>query len=372
MNLLVFFALAAISAAAVDYEHVLQSPGELKALFSEFSSKFGQAYSAAEAPLRIRIFRSDLKRIVQLNKEKTWSSGLNQFSAMTQEEKLQHLGLNMTLAEPRDEELAPVLSAAPASYHLDWRNQGKVTGIKNQGGCGSCWAFSAVGAVETNYAIQTGRRKQFAEQEYLDCTYERGGTTDGCNGGWYHQAWAYSAGTGRLATSAAAPYTEKDNRCDYSFKHNGLQAAVITGSKTVPKGESNMIAYLNKGAVSVAYEATDDFFKYTEGIIRDNTCKSYANHAVTAVGYTHSAMIVRNSWGQWGMKGYFYTARGHHGCLIFDHGSVPTWVSTGEADTDPEYVPTDDGDCEGTNADGCPCGTVRCSDGACRHAHMCH
>ena len=148
MKLFVVLALVAISAAAVDYEHVLQSPGELKALFSEFSSKFGKVYSAAEAPLRIRLFRSDLKRVVQvrtclhrtltlsqilsfmqsitrllckvinliiphqLNKDTTWTSGLNQFSAMTAEEKLQHLGVNMTLVEPRDVE--EVINAAPS------------------------------------------------------------------------------------------------------------------------------------------------------------------------------------------------------------------------------------------------------------------
>merc|ERR1712187_257738 len=129
-------ALAAIS-LAVDFEHVLQSPGELKALFSEYNSKYGQHYTAAEAPLRIRIFREDLKRVVQLNKEKTWSSGLNQFSAMTHAEKMQHLGLNMTTAAPHAAAPAPQLNSAPAATGVDGRKQGKVTGIKNQGGCGA-------------------------------------------------------------------------------------------------------------------------------------------------------------------------------------------------------------------------------------------
>jgi len=367
MKLLIFLTLAGL-AASVDYEHVLQSPTELKNLFSQFSAKFGKAFSPSEGPMRLRLFRNDLKQIVRLNNERDWVSGINQFTAMTAAEKQQHLGLNISLAAPAEE--APLLSSAPTASSLDWRKQGKVAGVKDQGGCGSCWAFSAVGAVETNYAIKTGRRKQFAEQEYLDCTYE--GDRDGCQGGWYHEAWAYSAKAGRLATQAAAPYKGRDGACSYSGVHNGFMAAAITGTNSISKGESNMIRALNSGAVSVAYEVTDEFFKYQEGIIRDNTCKSWANHAVTAVGYTHSAMIVKNSWGSWGMSGYFYTARGHHGCKIYEYGSVPTWKSTGKADTDPEYVPTDDDDCKGTNADGCPCGTVRCSDGSCKHAHMCH
>ena len=83
---------------------------------------------------------------------------------------------------------------------------------------------------------------------------------------------------------AAAPYKGKDGRCSYSGVQNGFQAAYITGTNSVSKGERNMIQALNSGAVSVAYEVTDEFFKYQEGIIRDNTCKSWANHAVTAVG----------------------------------------------------------------------------------------
>ena len=365
MKLLLILTLAGL-AACEDYESVLQSPLALKNLFSEFNSQYNKLYSPQEAPLRMRLFRADLQRVVQLNKENDWVSGLNQFTAMTQAEKQQHLGLNISRAVLSED--LPELSAVPAASSIDWRSQKKVTGVKNQGGCGSCWAFAAVGAVETNYAIQTGKRKQFAEQEYLDCTYSS--SRDGCKGGWYHEAWDYSKSSGRLATAAAAPYKEKDGSCSYSRVHNGLIGAVITGSKSIRKGEGNVISALNNGAVSVAYEVTDDFFKYTEGVIKDHSCKSYANHAVTAVGYTRGAMIVRNSWGAWGMKGYFYTARGHHGCKIFDYGSVPVWKNTGRRDNDPDYVDVDDND-GGDNTDGCPSGTVKCSDGVCRHAHMC-
>merc|ERR1739848_944861 len=128
----------------------------------------------------------------------------------------------------------------------------------------------------------------------------------------------------------------RDGACSYSGVHNGFMAAVVTGSNSVSKGESNMIRALNSGAVSVAYEVTDEFFKYQEGIIRDNTCKSWANHSVTAVGYTHSAMIVKNSWGSWGMSGYFYTARGLLVFFFFFFVFFSFCRSTGKADTDPE------------------------------------
>ena len=367
----VLLALVAV-ALCEDYEQVLQSPGALMALFSSFSAKHHKHYTLGEAPMRIRLFRNSLKSVVQGNKKHgdEWTSGLNDFSDMTQEEKSAHLGLNMSSIAAVEEVEERDVSSMPSADNLDWRQKGKVTGIKNQGGCGSCWAFSAVGAVETNYAITTGRRKQFAEQEYLDCTYSS--SRDGCKGGWYHEAWSYSKRSGRLSTSANTPYKGKDGYCSYRSVANGLMAAKIDGSRSVRKGESSMISQLNSGAVSVAYEATDAFFEYTTGVINDVTCRSYPNHAVTAVGYTRGAMIVRNSWGAWGMGGYFYTKRGAGGCGIFDHGSVPIMTKTGRSDTDAEYVPVDDGGCEGTNADGCPCGTVRCSSGVCKHAHMCH
>ena len=254
---------------------------------------------------------------------------------MTVAEKQQHLGLNISLSGPIPEEEL-FLSSVPAASAKDWRNEGKVAAVKHQGECGSCWAFSAVGAVETNYAIKTGKMKQFAEQEYLDCTYS---SKDGCKGGWFHDAWSYSAKAGRLATLAAAPYKAKDGACSYDKVHNGLVAAKIGSSRFISEGESNVISALNSGAVSVAYEATEDFFHYKDNIIRDNTCKMSANHAVTAVGYTRDAMIVKNSWGAtWGRGGYFYTGRGHHGCQIYKHGMVPTLKSTGKTDTDADYV----------------------------------
>lgn len=181
-----------------------------------------------------------------------------------------------------------------------------------------------------------GKRKEFSEQEYLDCTFE--GERDGCNGGWYYQAWAYSVKTGRLATQAAAPYKARDGACSYDSVHNGLIAASITGSKSISRGESNVIQALSSGAVAVAYEVTNNFFAYKSGVIRDDTCKKrYASHAVTAVGYTEDAMILKNSWGsRWGMDGFFQTGRNHHGCGIWNYGYLVSLKATGKDDTDPE------------------------------------
>ena len=125
MKIFLLLTLTALAAGA-DYESVLQSPQALKNLFSEFSSKYNQVYSPQEGPLRLRLFRADLQRVVQLNKEQSWVSGLNMFSAMTSAEKQQYLGLNISRAVPADE--LP-LSSAPSASYLNWREKGKVTGI---------------------------------------------------------------------------------------------------------------------------------------------------------------------------------------------------------------------------------------------------
>jgi len=335
MKLLIILTLTGL-AASLDLQHVLESPAELRNLFSEFSADYGKTFSPSEAPMRMRLFKRDLRRIVKLNKENDWVSGINQFTAMTAAEKREYLGLNISMAAPAPEmDDLPPRDDAPRASSLDWREKGKVTAVQNQGRCGSCWAFSAVGAVETKYAVLAEKRKKFAEQEYLDCTFEG---RDGCNGGWYHEAWDYSVKNKRLATAAAAPYKGSDGPCSYSDVHNGLIAALVTGSKRIGNGESNVIEALNSGAVSVAYEVTNSFFAYKSGVIRDNTCRKHSpSHAVVAVGYTEDAVILKNSWSsQWGMEGYFQTGRNHHGCGIWKYGYVPTLEKTDKEDTDPE------------------------------------
>merc|ERR1712150_90350 len=216
-----------------------------------------------------------------------------------------------------------------------------------------------------------------------DCVYFYQGH-DGCQGGFSEDAWMMSKYTGSLSLTKDNPYTgTAQGGCGvkYETMHNGLIVERITGYHSIPAGEDNVINYLAKGAVGIAFEVTDDFFSYEKGVIEDTSCRygdtgggdwGAANHAVTGIGYTPNSIILKNSWGDdWGMQGFWETARGTDLCEYFRWGSVPTWEATGEIDHDPEYVPTDPEDCEGGGADGCVCGTVRCGDGVCRHAHMC-
>jgi len=360
----------------------LESPTQMLSLYSSFSADEGKQKSAR----RLKLFTKTVKTIAKENAEHPgWRMALNKFADMSVREKRSYLGLNSSALHmsTRKSYMLTHMNDLQTPASKDWRKEGKVTGVKDQGKCGSCWAYGAVGPIETNYAILTGKLKSFSEKELLDCAY---GNDNGCQGGFYEDAWEYSKRTGHLALTEDAPYNGKSQRCGnkYKRKHNGLIAAKVTGGKgyySIPAGEQNVIAYLAKGAVGIAFEVTDNFFSYSSGIITDRTCKcgnkgcgkwGKANHAVYAVGYTPKSIIVKNSWGtSWGMKGYFETARGTDKCEYFRWAAVPLLSKTGKKDNDPDYVPSDGEECEGTTADGCECGNVRCSDGKCRHAHMC-
>ena len=170
--------------------------------FSTFLQKEGLFYPRAEMSLRLRLYHKSAAFISLHNSlpDRTFDMGFNMFSSMTEAEKNQYLGLaNETLLEERPS-LSLLTSPSPTLQvpsSVDHVAMGIVTGVKNQGGCGSCWAFAATASFEGVYAARTWRRKDFADQELLDCTYE--GSRDGCNGGWYYQAWDYIKGSRRLS-----------------------------------------------------------------------------------------------------------------------------------------------------------------------------
>ena len=138
--------------------------------------------------------------------------------------------------------------------------------------------------------------------------------------------------------------------------------------------EQKVIAGLSKSVLAAGFRISNSFFRYSSGVISDNTCYSdfRGYHAVMIVGYTPRAIIVKNSWGvHWGEKGYFNWARGHEGCNLYSFTSTVEMRSTGEVDEDEEYEPEDGEEpCVVTDPD-CPCGTIKCGDDVCRHEHMC-
>jgi len=319
---LIFVALLGASMAMdASLPEALMSTEKLVKLFGKFQAENGQKINLAEAPMRLRLFRNELKQVVETNENDLgWEAGLNFFADLTEDEKSQYLGLNMSITPSSVGEPMEVMPQAPGYGSKDWRSVGAVTAVKNQGSCGSCWTFAAVGSIEGVHKVSTGSLVTFAEQELLDCTYE--GKRDGCKGGWYHDAFNYVKAARRLSDSRSTRYRGYDGRCSYSRVGNGLRATV-QGYNQVPGSESGLVSALNQGPVSVAFQVTSQSQRYKSGLFRDTGCGQQMNHAVTAVGYTSSAIIVKNSWGSgWGNRGYIYFRRGGSNCGLYRNNAI--------------------------------------------------
>jgi len=336
MKVLIAFCLVAAAISLKDpLSVVLQSPAATLKLYDDYKTKQHLNYGVSEDRMRLRLFRQNAQLVAAANSEpgETAEYELNFFSAMTDDEKKQWLGLNATGHLPNTDVSPIVSSQLSAPKQKLWVTEGAVTAMKNQGSCGSCWSFAAVGGLETRYQQKSGQLRNFAEQEYLDCVYEERGR-DGCNGGWPDNGYDYSAEQGgRLAAASDYPYQASDGACRNSAVRNAAVAYRITGSVRVGSDETSNIEALAGGSLSMALEVTNKFSQYRNGILRDRTCSGSINHGVTGVGYTERYVLVKNSWGtSWGDQGYIKMARNHGNCELFKYSSYAQLEATGIPD----------------------------------------
>jgi C1A family cysteine protease len=225
------------------------------------------------------------------------------------------------------EEKPEYMVGLPSS--VDWRTQGVVNSIKDQGQCGSCWAFSTVASVESAVAIKTGVLYSFSEQELVDCdTF----LNQGCNGGTMDAAFNWIGKQGGLCTEADYPYvsgtTQKAGICKATCKP--VSSATVKSHVDIqPNSDNAMMIAIAEQPVSVAIEADQrDFQLYSSGVFTAK-CGTNLDHGVALVGYSTDYYILRNSWGtSWGDKGYMYLGKGsQYGtsgqCGVLMEGSYP-------------------------------------------------
>lgn len=209
---------------------------------------------------------------------------------------------------------------------IDYRKKGYVTPVKNQGQCGSCWAFSSAGALEGQLKKKTGKLLALSPQNLVDCVSEN----YGCGGGYMTTAFQYVQQNGGIDSEDAYPYVGQDESCMYNAT---AKAAKCRGYREIPVGNEKALkrAVARVGPVSVSIDASLTSFQfYSRGVYYDENCdRDNVNHAMLVVGYGtqkgHKYWIIKNSWGEsWGNKGYVLLARNkNNACGITNLASFP-------------------------------------------------
>ena len=293
--------------------------------FDKYVIEFNkQHYTQKEMNSRQKLFNKNLYEIQQHNKNAfvTWKRGVNKFTDMTNDELKMFLGSKKTTRHTsqyavHDKKKRLIDDSLPQK--IDWRDYDVITGVKDQGRCGSCWSFSASEAIESYYAISNGRLPTLSEQQILDCTSNAMGCGNdiggGCNGGTVERAFDQIGKMGGLASEWTYPYTSyfgDSNYCNKTRARSQNDRVSLKSYVVLPPNEYQpLLEHLALvGPPSISVDASA-WFSYESGVFNGcNKTNPDINHAVQLVSFGTDDQFgdywgVRNSWGTgWGEEGY--------------------------------------------------------------------
>ena len=306
-KILLLTSFTSINCLTTDIEY------KVKSFFNHivnFNKSYGNVYEHLK---KFKVFEENLEYINEHNnKNLPFKLAQNEYVDLTQDEfKEKYVG---TLNKKKNYYMTRLYSLSscenfvnnnvevPSS--LDWRTKDVVTNVKNQGYCGSCWAFSATGSMEGAYAIAHNKLVNISEQQLIDCSKSYGNL--GCNGGLMDAAFEYAIDY-NMTTEAELPYEAKGHfLCPSVDKHISFS----TCTEVTQNNELHLLQAVAQQPVSIAIQADTKLFQfYSSGVITNVSCGTDTDHGVLIVGYGTENGIdywwVKNSWGaSWGDKGY--------------------------------------------------------------------
>ncbi|XP_029431011.1 mexicain-like [Rhinatrema bivittatum] len=304
----------------------------LKSLDDEWTlwkSDHERRYSSPkEEDVRRKIWEANWQKVTEHNKladqgKKSYWMKMNHFADKTANELKLKSCLRNSTSQERNFKSYQGKKYQTGPPNVDWRDEKCVTAVKDQGLCGSCWAFATVGTIESRFCIKYGPLVELSEQQLVDCDYYNGG----CCGGYPSSALEYIIDHG-LMKSSKYKYKGYNSECRFKYR----QALQVNASKFYDfRGEDNIASALaHDGPLSITFAVDVDFFFYDKGIF-DGDCAPYSNHAMLAVGYGamdyEEYWIVKNSWGHyWGENGYVKIKRNVNLCNIGDWASAADLV----------------------------------------------